>query len=37
VTPPIVQAPTVFLPKRLTWDDISQPYVSGKVANTAPG
>jgi nitrite reductase/ring-hydroxylating ferredoxin subunit len=37
VTPPIVQSPTVFLPKSVTWEAISQPYARGKATTTAPG
>src|SRR5439155_26957201 len=37
VTPPIVHAPTVFLPEHLTWDELSKEYLSGKAKVTAPG
>ena len=37
VTPPIVPAPTVFLPEHLTWDELSKEYLSGKAKVTAPG
>ena len=31
VTPPIMPSPTVFLPKSLTWEEISGEYASGKA------
>lgn len=36
VTPPIVPSPTVFLPKSLTWEELSKEYASsGKAKTTA--
>ena len=35
ITPPIVPAPTVFLPKSLTWEELSNDYASGKARVTA--
>jgi nitrite reductase/ring-hydroxylating ferredoxin subunit len=35
VTPPIMASPTVFLPKSLTWEELSKEYASGKVSMAA--
>jgi phthalate 4,5-dioxygenase len=36
VTPPVMSSPTVFLPKSLSWEDLSKDYASGKASETAP-
>ena len=36
VTPPIIPSPTVFLPKSLTWEQLSKDYASGKAKMSAP-
>jgi phthalate 4,5-dioxygenase len=36
VTPPVMSSPTAFLPKSLTWEELSKEYASGKATMTAP-
>jgi len=37
VAPPVMASPVVFLPKSVTWEELSKDYASGKVKMTAPG
>src|SRR5712691_2565827 len=37
VVPPVMASPVVFLPKSVTWEELSKDYASGKVKMTAPG
>ena len=37
VAPPVMASPVVFLPKSVTWEELSKDYASGKVKITAPG
>ena len=37
VAPPVMASPVVFLPKSVSWEELSKDYASGKVKMTAPG